>query len=333
MSDSLTQLNEVTTTVNLMIEKMLSHQSEPRRLYDASKYLIQAGGKRLRPFLVLKSCELVNGDPDLALPVAVAIELIHNFTLIHDDIMDDDDKRRGVPTVHVLWGIPIAITAGDMLFAKAYEAILKYVDLSKVPPRGVLMVLEALTDATISICEGQALDILFEEKKNISEKEYFDMISKKTSQLLKLAAKVGAIVGEATPKQVRRLGNYGYYIGIAFQVIDDILGLTAEEEVLGKPVGSDIREGKKTIIIIHALSHANNTQRSHILSTLGNKTASDVRVKETTGIIKSLKSIDYAFKKASEFIDKAKLELSTFPSSPTKEVLLNLCDYIVSRSH
>lgn len=329
----LKDLSAASKEVNQAINDLFDDRLEPAKLYDASKHLIEAGGKRLRPFLVLKACEMVGGNQEDALPVAASVELLHTFTLVHDDIMDSDDKRRGKPTVHTLWGTPIAISAGDMLYAKAYEAVLSALRPSKVTPRRILKILSLITEATISICEGQALDILFEERKIISEKEYFNMITKKTAGLLETSTRVGAIVGGGKAAQVRRLGRYAYYSGLAFQVIDDYLGITADEKVLGKPVGSDIREGKRTLILIHALTHATEAERNQMYSVLGRGDATLTEIEEVSRIIDSLGSLDYAFKKAEQLVAKAKRQLSSFPSSRTKETLLNLADYVVSRKY
>jgi geranylgeranyl diphosphate synthase type I len=329
----LKDLSAASKEVNQAINELFDNRLEPAKLYDASKHLIEAGGKRLRPFLVLKACEMVGGNREDALPVAAAVELLHTFTLVHDDIMDSDDKRRGKPTVHTLWGIPIAISAGDMLYAKAYEAVLSSLRSSKVSPRRILKILSLITEATISICEGQALDILFERRELISEKEYFNMITKKTAGLLETSTRVGAIVGGGKAAQVKRLGRYAYYSGLAFQVIDDYLGITADEKVLGKPVGSDIREGKRTLILIHALTNATKTKRNQMYSVLGRGDATPTEIEEVSRIIHSLGSLDYAFKKAEQLVAKAKRQLSPFPPSQTKETLLNLADYVVSRKY
>lgn len=327
------QLDEVSREVNQAIDSMFSDFLQPKNLYDASKHLIDAGGKRLRPFLVLKSCELVGGRREEALPVASAIEFIHNFTLIHDDIMDRDEKRRGVPTVHVLWGIPIALVAGDMLFAKAYGVIINSASAQKTSQKRILKVLDVVTKATISVCEGQALDMIFEGRKDVSEREYLDMIGRKTAALIEASTKSGSIIGGGKSLQVERLGNLGRYAGLAFQIVDDVLGLTADEKVLGKPVGNDLREGKRTIILIHALAKADGNQRKQILSVIGNREASQDKVKEVMKLIQSLGSVDYAVKKADDYVEKAKNQLSSFPSSPAKEILLSLCDYITSRKY
>lgn len=327
------ELRDASNRVNQMIDRILGAGQEPRPLYQASRHLIEAGGKRLRPFLVMKSCEIVRGRSEESLPIAAAVELLHNFTLIHDDIMDGDSMRRGAPTVHVLWGTPIAINAGDLLFAKVYDSIIHHVDAERVPVERVIRVLDVLTEATIAICEGQTLDMLYEERETISEEEYLEMIGKKTATLLRASAQVGAIVGGGDRSQIERLGSFAYQAGLAFQIVDDILGLTADEETLGKPVGSDIREGKRTLIIVHALGHGDEGQRRLILSTLGDRGASADRTLEVTETIRSLGAIDYAAGKAEGLIEGAKLQLSPFPDSPAKRLFLDLSDFILSRGY
>lgn len=326
----LKELDLASREVNAILNSIFASGQEPKAIYDASKHLINAGGKRLRPFLTLKACEIVGGQKEDALPIAASIELIHNFTLIHDDIVDDDHTRRGVPTVHVLWGIPLAIIAGDMLFAKAYETVFR---ASKASPSRLLKIIATANNATISICEGQASDMLFEKRRDISEKEYLNMIYKKTAALLEAAAKAGALIGGGTSRQVKRLGDLARYAGLAFQIADDILGLTADEKTLGKPIGSDIKEGKSTMLIIHALAHADMEQRQQILSVLGNREAEKDQIRKTIQTVQSLGSIDYAAKRAETFIDKAKAQLSSFPPSQTKNTLIDLCDYIISRNY
>ena len=329
----LKQLNVVTQKVNLTINQIFKRENTPEELYNASRHLMEAGGKRLRPFLVLKSCEIVGGEIEVALPIAAAIEFIHNFTLIHDDIIDNDDKRRKVQTVHVLWGIPIAITAGDMLFAKAYEAVLNNLDFNKVTSKRSLKILDEITKATILVCEGQALDILYEHRRDVSEKEYFNMIGKKTSALLQLAVKSGAIIGGGRPSQIKKLDKFAYYAGLVFQIMDDVLGLTGDEKVLGKPIGSDIQKGKRTLITIHALAHANSNQRKRILSGLGNKKASLSEIEDIKQTFQSLKSVDYAIKKAKMLQKRAINHLLLFPPTPTRESLLKICEYFITREY
>lgn len=329
MTDLISALNESSKRVNILLDEVLVSR-KPDELYKASKHLVEAGGKRLRPFIVLKSCQLVGGEVEKALPMAAAVELIHNFTLVHDDIMDEDNKRRGAPTVHVVYGIPMAINAGDMLFTKAYEVALRSSAIG-VPPRRVLQALEALTEGIVVICEGQAMDMSFEKRNNVSEQEYMEMIERKTAALLVASAKIGAIVGNASKREVAHLCHAMRATGLAFQIVDDVLGVTAEENVLGKPVGSDIREGKRTLITHHSLKHAGKQQRNIIMKALGKKEASPETIKSAIEVLKSTGSIDYALKKAEVFTIKAKSELEAFQSSDTRDLLISLVDYIVTR--
>jgi geranylgeranyl diphosphate synthase type I len=326
-------VTETAEKVNRFIEGVVSLEGEPKMLYQAARHIIDAGGKRLRPYLVLKSCKLVGGNEENAIPTASALELLHTFTLIHDDIIDEDEKRRGLPTVHAKWGMPTAIVTGDLLFAKVYETITKFTDPKRVPPKRILQVLKDISEATVAICEGQTLDMTFEHKKAVSEDEYFRMIQAKTAALFETSARCGGILGGAKKDQGERLGRYGYYAGVAFQLIDDVLGLTADEKALGKPVGSDIREGKRTLIIVHALKHASENQRKKILETLGNRSASAQRIQEIIDLVSSLGSINYAEEKAKGYIEKSKKALASLPATQDREDLISLAELIFARKY
>lgn len=228
----------------------------PETLLRASEHLITAGGKKIRPSLALLSSEAVGGDPGDAAGVAAAIELIHTFSLIHDDIMDDDEIRRGEPAVHVLWGEPMAILAGDVLFSKAFEAVIRNGDSEMVKES-----LAVVVDSCVKICEGQALDMGFEERLDVTEEEYMEMIYKKTAVLIAAATKAGAIMGGGSPQEIAALEDYGRCIGLAFQIHDDYLDVVSDEESLGKPVGSDIAEGKMTLMVVKALERASEKDR------------------------------------------------------------------------
>jgi geranylgeranyl diphosphate synthase type I len=333
MSRLPTQIAESAEKVNRFIEKVVDIKSEPQHLYRAARHIIDAGGKRLRPYLVLKSCKLVGGREEDAIPTAAALELLHTFTLLHDDIMDNDEKRRGVPTVHNQWGVPIAIVAGDLLFAKVYEAITKFTDPKHVTPKRILQVMKEVSEATVIICEGQTRDMMFESKETVSEDEYFEMIQAKTAALFETSARCGGILGGANKRQVERLGDFGRYAGIAFQVIDDVLALTADEKVLKKPVGNDIREGKRTLMVVYALEKASKNQKKRILETLGDESASPERIRKTIELIDSLGAIDYAKEVAENYIERAKEALSSFPASEDREDLISLSDLIFARQH
>lgn len=333
LNDSISQKLKATAA---KVDKFIDELLEPRNpivLYEAARHIITAGGKRLRPYLVLRSCELVGGDPNVAVPFAAALEVLHNFTLIHDDIMDNDSLRRGVPTVHARWGVPVAIASGDLLFAKVYEAIVEP-DVRKVLPcERVLDCIERVTDTTISICEGQVLDISFPSISEVTEEDYLSMVGGKTSSLFRICAEIGAIMGGGDSDEVARIGSFAWNAGIAFQIVDDILGATANEESLGKPVGSDLREGKKTLIIIHALEHASPDERAAIEKVLGAETASASDIEVANEALVSIGSIAYAQEKARYHAMKSKDMLVLFPDSSAKKDLLELVDYFMERTY
>lgn len=223
----------------------------PEELYRAARHLIEAGGKRLRPSVLLMAAQTV--DPDIAIdtiiPAAVSVELIHNFTLIHDDIMDADETRRSIETVHKKWGMSEGVLAGDALYAKAFE-VLSY---TRKEPDKVIKCLRLLAKACLHVCEGQWLDIAFEHNRNVSEADYLDMVQKKTAVLYAASLAMGGILGGGTEDEVHALWEFGIAVGISFQIRDDVLDLITPYEVLGKDRASDLTEGKMTLIMIHGL--------------------------------------------------------------------------------
>jgi geranylgeranyl diphosphate synthase type I len=311
----------------------LLEDRKPVVLYEASRHIFHAGGKRLRPYLVLKTCDLVGGDPDKALTFAAGMEVLHNFTLIHDDIMDNDPIRRGSPTIHDKFGIPVAIASGDLLFAKVYQAMYAPYFEGSLPGDRVLEAIRAVTDATISICEGQVLDISFPDTSEVSLEDYLLMVGGKTSALFKACAEIGAIVGGANKGDVERLGSFAWDAGIAFQIVDDILGATADEETLGKPVGSDLREGKKTLIVVHALDKASQNEKSAILKVLGDGNADPQDIKAANEALISTGAIDYAKRRAEEYVITSKESLKAFPDVQARRDLFQLIEYFTSRDN
>jgi geranylgeranyl diphosphate synthase type I len=223
--------------------------------------------------------------------------------------------------------------AGDLLFAKVYEIITKFTDIKRVSPERILQIIEEISEATIVLCEGQTRDMMFENNVNVSKSEYIEMIIGKTAALFEISTRCGGILGGATKNEIELLGDFGRYLGIAFQIIDDILALTADETVLKKPVGNDIREGKLTLLVVYALEKTSKSQKEKILKTLGNRNADPEDIRETVEIIESLGAIDYAKKLAGKYIRKAKRALSHFPDSQNREDLMNLSDFISAREH
>jgi geranylgeranyl diphosphate synthase type I len=324
-------LEEIAKPVDDFMENILQNGS-PIQLYRASKHIIASGGKRLRPFLTVKACEATGGKMKDAVPFAAALELLHNFTLIHDDLMDHDELRRGEPTVHKKYGEPLAILAGDLLFAKVYQSVLDYAP-DNISSDDIIFALQKMTDAIIVLCEGQALDISFPKVTDITEEDYIFMIGAKTSSLFKACAEIGAIAAGASNSQREALAKFAWDAGIAFQIPDDILGITAEESKLGKPVGSDIREGKKTIINIHALKFANKQQLEALLKAMKYEEPDQILIRSAKQVINELGSIEYAKIQAEKYAASAFESISHLKDSPAKRQLINLVNYFVYRDY
>ena len=265
------------------------------------------------------------------LKTAAAVELIHTFSLIHDDIMDKDDMRRGEPSVHVLYGEPMAILAGDTLFSKAFEIVLE-TRIDGVSYERVVNALKTVVDSCIKICEGQASDMCFEGNFEVSEAEYMNMIYKKTGALISAATRSGAIIGGGTPEQVETLTEYGRLIGLAFQIQDDYLDVVSDEENLGKPVGSDIIEGKMTLMVVHALSNASAEDKEELVSIL-NAENKDTDVERAIEIFEKYGSINYTHDIALENVSRAKKLLETLDESDATAALAMIADYVLQRSH
>jgi len=300
---------------------------KPTILYEASQHLPFAGGKRIRPFLAMVSCESISGDSQKALPFAAGLELMHNFTLVHDDIMDHSLLRRNLPAVHIKFGEPAAILAGDLLFAKSFEAIL---DTSVDFPT-FKQLQQDFIDCVISICEGQLLDIEFELRKTVTEKEYLDMISKKTGALFELTGKGGALIGGGNPLEVTALQTYGMSLGLAFQIWDDYLDMSSKATTLGKDIGNDIRNGKKTLIAVHSLAHATGKHKKMLDDIFGNHRASEHDVMKVYDLFRELGSVEYAQQRAAYYVNQAKDALSVLKPSEAKELLYQLIEYTVQR--
>ena len=326
MSDVKEVLGSYSTDITKTIEEELSTIT-PDNLGEASVYLTRAGGKMLRPALTLITAEAVGGNRESALKSAAAIELIHTFSLIHDDIMDDDDMRRGMPSVHKVWGEDVAILAGDTLFSKAFEIIVCSKGTTSEQNNKSLA---TVADACVKICEGQALDMGFEERFDVNEDEYMEMIFKKTGALIAAATKSGAIMGGANDEVIDAMYEYGRLIGLAFQIQDDYLDLASDEETLGKPIGSDIGKGKMTIIAINGLSSAGDDSEK-LLEILKDENNSQEDIDLAIEILTKCGAIEYARNLAQDSVDQAKEVLEILPDSSSKQVLSDIADFVLER--
>ena len=303
---------------------------DPEELQKSTQHLIKAGGKKIRPSLVVLSSEAVGGTAEVALKTAAAVELIHTFSLIHDDIMDKDEMRRGEPSVHILWGESMAILAGDTLFSKAFEIVLE-TPVNIISYERVLNALKTVVDSCIKICEGQASDMCFEGNFEVNEEEYMKMIYKKTGALIAAATRSGAILGGGNSEEVETLTEYGRLIGLAFQIQDDYLDVISEEENLGKPVGSDIIEGKMTLMVVHALSNASDKDKEELISIL--KDDEDTDVERAIELFEKYGSIIYARDIAIKSVENAKNLLKTLDESEATVSLAMIADYVLQRIH
>ncbi|UCE90987.1 MAG: polyprenyl synthetase family protein [Methanobacteriota archaeon] len=297
-------------------------------LRAAMAHYPDAGGKRLRPLLATIVCEAFGGDPDKAIPFGVALEMVHNFTLVHDDVMDEDDTRRGMKTVHVEYGVPEAILAGDAMFARAFEIVLE----SDIDDSSAVRLVEILARSVRLLADGQQMDLDFEDRDIVSPDEYLEMIERKTAVLYSAAAQGGAIVGGAPELPQEAMFEYGRLIGLGFQIWDDVLDLRSDQETFGKPVLNDIRNGKKTLIVVHALDTMKAPEKDRLMAVLGKKDATDAELRDAKDLLESIGSIEYASRVASEFVSKAKDKLKALKESPHKAALVAFADFMLTRS-
>ena len=303
-------------------------KGEPKLLYNAAGHLIVNGGKRLRPFMVIKSSQILKGKDISALPAAAAVEMIHNFTLVHDDIMDNDEMRHGVPTVHNKFGMPIAILAGDVLFSKAYQLI----STSNLSPEISSKLVARLAQACVDVCEGQLLDIGMASSKKIpSEAEYIKMIGKKTAALFDVSCAMGAICANAKNKDIKNLSSFGKNLGIAFQITDDLIGIMGDPKITKKPVGNDLREGKKSLPILLAIKKAKGKDKVTILKSFGNSKTTKKELENSVKMIRSLGIEKTVRDQALKYAQLAKKSLNSYSGS-AKDDLISLLDFVVKRS-
>jgi geranylgeranyl diphosphate synthase type II len=236
----------------------LSIPDTPPELYEPVKYILSLGGKRIRPALVLLSCDMFSGGVESALIPALAIEIFHNFTLLHDDIMDRSDRRRGNPTVHIKYGENVAILSGDVMSILASRLI------NQSPGVVLHTVHDIFTRTAMQVCEGQQIDMNFEDRLTVTEEEYLNMIGLKTAVLIAASLKIGAILGGASEKDAEDLYEFGRNLGLAFQLQDDLLDTYGDPEVIGKKLGTDIVDNKKTYLVIQALELASPSQKEEL---------------------------------------------------------------------
>jgi len=322
-------LNSIEKNAKIVNRYLVSKlKGNPHDLYSAASHLIVSGGKRLRPYMVMKSCEMLGGKTKNAINAASAIEMVHNFTLVHDDIMDNDEMRHGVTTVHKKFGMPIAILAGDVLFSKAYQVV----SSTNLPSNSVIELVSRLAKSCVDVCEGQLLDISMANNEKIpSQSQYIKMIEKKTAALFEVSCAMGAICANAKRKDVSNLSSFGKNLGIAFQITDDLIGVLGDSKVTKKPVGNDLREGKKSLPILLAINHANGENKEIILKAFGNSFATQDDIEKALKIIRRLKIEKTVRRQAQSYAQRAKKSIQSYSGS-AKNDLLALLSFVVKRS-
>jgi geranylgeranyl diphosphate synthase, type II len=301
---------------------------EPKPLYEPFSYIMAGGGKRIRPILTMFACAAIGKEPLYALDAAMAIEIMHNFTLVHDDIMDNSPIRRGRETIHVKWDEPVAILSGDVMVGYSYRALNKSIHNPNYP-----LMVEALSTSLIEVCEGQAYDMQFNAKKDVSIDDYLLMISKKTSALLQACALLGGLTAEADNHQLKVLNDYAYGLGIAFQIQDDVLDITADQAKLGKKIGQDIIEGKKTFIILKTKQLATDKNDIELINKFfANNGLSAEYVPKLKAIMHKLGIFEIAQNEIEAHLKNAQLALSHLKQNDYTDMLSNLLNSLNNRS-
>jgi len=300
---------------------------------EGSRYVLKAPGKRVRSTLVILSCEAVGGLVKDALDTAVAIEMLHNFTLVHDDVMDNAPSRRGRATVHTKWDVNNAILIGDVILGLAYGILLQ----SKT--NNIRRAVKLFTDGFVEVCEGQAFDLEYERRPNINLRDYYRMISKKTGKLIAISAELGALLGNGTPKQTAALRTFGRHIGKAFQIQDDLLDVVADEKDLGKKIGGDIIEGKKTFLLVQALERTRGKDNTFLRS-LNSQRPRPMSVREqrrlvemVTGIYERCGVIEVAHRQIRRETAAGIRTLNLLPPSNARSMLRWMSEMLVQRMY
>lgn len=283
---------------------------EPHNLYDPIAYALDAGGKRIRPTLVLMAAQLFGLDPKDVLKPAAAMEVLHNFTLLHDDVMDNADTRRSRMTVHKKWNINTAILSGDAMLIEAYRYIVD------VPDDKLRKVMELFSQTALEVCEGQQYDVDFESSTDVTSEEYFNMIRLKTAVLLAACLKLGAILGNATEEDAQALYDFGIAIGIAFQLKDDYLDVYGDEKTFGKKIGGDIVCGKRSFLLISTLKTCSVSQRQTILQLLNNDIRDEEKISAITDIYTQLNMPKICEFEMDNYYEKALYSLSKMNKTP-----------------
>jgi octaprenyl-diphosphate synthase len=289
-----------------------------------SRHLQGNGGKRLRPMLLLLAAKLVGETNDSAVRLAAVMEMVHTATLVHDDVIDSAQTRRGKPSANVLWGNQTCVLAGDWLYMQAFQVALRERSFA---------ILDILISLTQKMVEGELLQLDRIGRMDVTEADYMELVDRKTASLFEACARLGALVAGGGESAESRLADYGWNLGMAFQLVDDVLDFTSRESVLGKPVGNDLREGKVTLPLIYALQEAGTTDREMVATVLREGNYETIALPAILKLIDRHSAVEKARQRAHQFTEKARAVMATFPESPTQRALHNVTDLITERDH
>ena len=313
--------NLIRSDIQQTDQVLIDHLSSDVALINQmSQYIIGAGGKRLRPLLLLLSARATNYQGDHHHLMAVVIELIHTATLLHDDIVDESNTRRGKDTANEVWGNAASVLVGDFLYSRAFEMMVK--------PNS-MRIMTLLSKATNEIAQGEVMQLLNCQNPALNEDEYYRVIERKTAVLFQAATQIGAILSNVDDKQESALKDYGLHLGNAFQIIDDVLDYESDFETMGKEVGDDLSEGKTTLPMIYAIENTAGEEQALLISAIEN--ADNSKIKEIIRILQSVNAFDYTRQKAQESANLAKKALDALPDSDYKTAMILLCDLSLVR--
>jgi len=325
-SDAAGYFKYLSETINSDLGQAVTIEFPPN-LYNPMRYVLSSKGKRFRPILLIFACESVGGSKEDSYNAALAIEILHNFTLVHDDIMDNDDLRRGRQTVHKKWNESIAILAGDGLIALAYRYLLR------TKSRRIRRIIRTFSEAIINICEGQSLDKDMEQTEIVTLNEYLHMIDRKTGVLMAISAEIGGHLGCGSRRQVSSLHTFGLELGIAFQIQDDLLDMISEEAVLGKDLGSDLAQGKKTYPLLLLMQKASKEHAAYLREIMQNRHLSEDEFKKVQQLLYDYDVVGDTVREVNRQLDKADSYLAHLPDPVDAGRLLFLSSMIRNRKY
>jgi octaprenyl-diphosphate synthase len=320
MEAVLALIGEELKSVEMQFRKDL--ESNVPLIRKVGEYVLSSGGKRIRPAMLLLAANLCGYKGDRHVPLASVVEFIHTATLLHDDVVDSANMRRGLASANTLWGNEASVLVGDFLFSKSFSLMVADGDLN---------VLRVLSAATTRIAEGEVLQLICTSDVDLTEEKYIEVVVCKTAVLLAAACQAGAIIGGATPEQEEALAAYGMDLGIAFQLMDDTLDYTADEKEFGKSIGHDLEEGKVTLPLIETLRNCSVEERDIVGEIVVKEELSQEDFDQVFALVRSHGGIDYTVNRARDYVASAKTRLAGFADSPVRDAMFRLADYVVSR--